>query len=187
VLRPTYPIATPRLLLRPLTEDDLDVVYDIHRRPDVMRYLYELPRTREETKAIIAKRIPNTVLAKGGDELSMAVVLKETGQVIGTAVLKWLSAEHQQGEVGYVLHPDQHGHGYATEAAKALIDIGFRDVKLHRIIGNLDARNTASARVLEKAGMRREAHLVENEFVKGEWTDELIYALLRTEWEQAQQ
>ena len=152
-----------------------------------MRYLYDEPRTREESRALIAKRIPNTVLGKGGDELSVAVVLKESGRLIGTAVLKWLSADHQQGEVGYILHPDHHGHGYATEAARALVDLGFRDLKLHRIVGNLDARNTASARVLEKAGMRREAHLVENEFVKGEWTDELIYAVLRTEWEQAQQ
>lgn len=121
--------------MRPLSTDDADALYAIHSRPEVMRYLYQEPHTRQDIDEIIAKRIPNTVLEHGGDELSVAVVLKETGRLIGTAVLKWTSAEHQQGEVGYVLHPDQHGNGYATEAAKALVEFGFRDAKLHRITG----------------------------------------------------
>ena len=63
-----------------------------------------------------------------------------------------------------------------------MLAIGFDGLGLHRIVGRLDARNRASARVLERLGMRREAHLVENEHVKGEWTDELVYALLAREW-----
>ena len=63
-----------------------------------------------------------------------------------------------------------------------MLRIGFEELGLHRIAGRLDARNEASARVLERLGMRREAHLVENEFVKGEWTDELVYAMLEQEW-----
>ena len=92
------------------------------------------------------------------------------------------SKEHEQGEVGYVFDTAYHGRGYATEAVGALLRLGFEGLGLHRIAGHLDARNTASARVLERAGLRREAHLVENEFVKGEWTDELIYGILRREW-----
>ena len=99
-----------------------------------------------------------------------------------TACLFWRSQEHKQGEVGYVFNPAYHGRGLATEAVGALLRLGFEGLGLHRITGQLDARNTASARVLERAGLRREAHLVENEFVKGEWTDELIYAILRSEW-----
>ena len=74
------------------------------------------------------------------------------------------------------------GSGYATEAARVLVDYGFGEVGLHRIIGRLEARNIASARVLEKLGMRREALLIENEFVKGEWQSELVYAILEREW-----
>jgi RimJ/RimL family protein N-acetyltransferase len=63
-----------------------------------------------------------------------------------------------------------------------MLRLGFEDLGLHRILGRLDARNTASAKLLERLGMRREAHIVENEFVKGEWTDELLYGLLAREW-----
>jgi len=81
------------------------------------------------------------------------------------------------------MHPDHRGHGYATEAAAAMLGLGFEGLGLHRIVGRLDARNDASARVLERLGMRREAHFVENEFVKGEWCDELVYAMLASEWQ----
>ena len=74
------------------------------------------------------------------------------------------------------------GNGYATEAARPLLDWAFGDLALHRVIGRTEARNTGSARVLEKLGMRREAHLVENEWVKGEWQSELVYAILDREW-----
>ena len=81
--------------------------------------------------------------------------------------------------------PATRASGYATEAAREVLRIAFEDVRLHRVVGSLEARNTASARVLEKLGMRREAHLIENEWVKGEWQSELIYALLDREWRAA--
>jgi RimJ/RimL family protein N-acetyltransferase len=86
------------------------------------------------------------------------------------------------GEVGYIVHPDHQGRGYATEVAERLLGIGFEVLGLHRIIGRLEARNRASARVLEKLGMRREAHFVENEWVKGEWQSEVMFAILDREW-----
>ena len=94
-----------------------------------------------------------------------------------------LSREHRQGEIGYILHPDYHGRGLATEAAEVMLRLGFEDLGLHRVIGRLDGRNLASARVLERLGMRREAHFVENEIVKGERTDEIVHAMLEHEWE----
>ncbi|HEX9338943.1 MAG TPA: GNAT family protein, partial [Pseudonocardiaceae bacterium] len=75
--------------------------------------------------------------------------------------------------------------GFGTEVAPTLLRLGFDGAKFHRITGRCDARNVGSYRVLERAGMRREAHLRENEFVKGEWVDELIYAMLATEWHAA--
>jgi RimJ/RimL family protein N-acetyltransferase len=97
----------------------------------------------------------------------------------------WRSAEHRQGEVGYILHPAHERRGYATEGARAMLALGFDGLGLHRIYGRIDARNAASARVLERLGMRREAHLVENEWVKGEWQSELVYAILAREWRDA--
>jgi RimJ/RimL family protein N-acetyltransferase len=102
--------------------------------------------------------------------------------VIGDISLWRTSREHNQGEIGFVLHPDHQGQGYGTEAMRELLRIGFEDVGLHRIVGRCDARNGASARLMQRLGMRLEAHLRENELIKGEWCDELIYAMLATEW-----
>jgi RimJ/RimL family protein N-acetyltransferase len=97
-------------------------------------------------------------------------------------ILHWVSRGHALGEIGYIVHPAHSGHGYATEAAAPLLAVAFDELGLHRVIGRTEARNVASARVLEKLGMRREAHLVENEWVKGEWQSELVYAILDREW-----
>lgn len=182
MLVPDLPLRTDRLVLRAFTADDLDVLYAYRSRPDVTRYLYHGPYDRAAAVAAIERMRVRTALREQGDVLNLALVLPETGELIGDVLLIWTSAEHRQGEIGYVLHPDHAGHGYVTEAAREMLRLGFDGLGLHRIVGRLDARNTASARVLERLGMRREAHLRENEFVKGEWADEMVYALLAREW-----
>jgi RimJ/RimL family protein N-acetyltransferase len=182
VFAPPYPIETERLLLRPYTEDDFDALLAIQSRADVNRWLYSEPRGPDEVRELLRRKIGETALAEEGDTISVACVRRDTGEVIGGCILHWVSREHRRGEIGFIFHPDHHGHGFATEAARPLIDFGFETCGLHRIIGRLEARNAASARVLEKLGMRREALLVENEWVKGEWQSELDYALLEREW-----
>jgi RimJ/RimL family protein N-acetyltransferase len=105
--------------------------------------------------------------------------LAEPG-LIGTVSLQ--IGEHRQGEIGFLFHPDHQGRGYATEAARAMLRLAFEHYELHRVFGRLEPRNLASGRVLEKLGMRHEALLVENEWIKGEWQSEAIYALLDREW-----
>jgi RimJ/RimL family protein N-acetyltransferase len=117
---------------------------------------------------------------------SMGVVLRESGELIGDVVLMWHSAEHRSGEIGYIFSPAHAGHGYATEATRVLLRLGFEDLHLHRIVARLDARNDASAAVARRLGMRLEAHLVQNEWFKGEWTDELDFAILAAEWAAAE-
>jgi RimJ/RimL family protein N-acetyltransferase len=183
VLSPNYPVRTPRLALRPFTPDDLDALHEFHRLPEVARYLYHEPRNRAEVSVLLRGKIASSVLAAENKALCLAAELTATGQLVGDCNLFWLSRAHRQGEMGFIFHPAFQGRGLATEAAAALLWLGFDGLGLHRIIGRCDARNRGSARVMEHNGMRREAHLVENEFVKGEWTDELIYAILRREWE----
>ena len=89
---------------------------------------------------------------------------------------------HRQGEIGFGLHPTHQGHGYAAEAGRELLRVGFEELDLHRIFGRLDDRNVASTRLMERLGLRREAHLIENEFNKGAWESELVYAILQREW-----
>jgi RimJ/RimL family protein N-acetyltransferase len=183
MLRPNYPLRTRRLLLRPYVADDLDALHDIERRAETARYLYNEPLTREATRAVLERRRAMTAIDDEHD-LVLVLVLPMSRHVVGHATLQRVSREHRQGEVGYVLHPDHQGHGYASEAAALMMRLGFEELRLHRIVGRLDARNAPSARVLERLGMRREAHLHENEFVNGEWVDELVYAILADEWRQ---
>jgi RimJ/RimL family protein N-acetyltransferase len=117
--------------------------------------------------------------------VTLAAELAATGELLGDVSLTVGPPEHRQAEIGFTFHPSHHGRGYATEAAAAVVALAFHGYDLHRVYGRLEPRNTASARVLEKLGMRREAHLVENEWVKGEWQSELVYALLAREWHSA--
>ena len=178
----TYPLETERLLLRPFAPGDFDALYAYQSRPDVTRYLYWGPRTQDEVREALEKKLASTAIRSEGDVLSLAVVLKENDELVGDFILHWTSEEHQQAEIGYIIHPEHAGHGYATEAGRILLRIAFQDLGLHRVTGSADARNAASGRVLEKLGMRREAHLVENEYVKDEWQSEVIYAILEREW-----
>jgi len=182
VLAPDYPVRTDRLLLRPLRRDDFEDYHAMNSHPLVARYLYREPRDREATRAQLTERMRFTRIEKEGDRLSPAIVLRETGRLIGQCTLLYTSAEHGQGEIGYLVDPKYHRQGYATETARELLRLGFEGLKLHRIAGRCDARNIGSAGVLAATGMRKEAHLVQNAFYKGEWTDELVYAMLATEW-----
>jgi RimJ/RimL family protein N-acetyltransferase len=182
MLRPTYPIATRRLLLRPYSMDDLEALHAIQSLPEVARYLYWEPRSRDEVREVLARRVRRPTLEVEGETLALAMVLPESGALVGDVNLHWLSRQHRQGEIGFVLHPAYHGRGFAGEAAAVLLRLGFEQLGLHRIIGRCDGRNTASAKVMERLGMRREAHFRQNELVKGEWCDELVYAMLADEW-----
>lgn len=182
MFRPAYPLETERLTIRPFARDDLHALHAFLSREDVARYHYWDARDRAEVAEIIAGRAGLTVLEHEGDRLALAVVERSSQTLIGEVFLIWNSEQHSCGEIGYSFNPDWHGHGYATEAARELLRLGFDEFGLHRIIGRLDGRNKASARVLERLGMRKEGHLVQNEFVKGEWADEIDYAMLRTEW-----
>ena len=178
-------MTTERLVLRLFTPDDFEPLFAIQSRPDVARWLYWEARSPDEVRTSLQYKLRGVALAEDDDCVSLAVVLKDGGELVGDCSICLRSREHRQGEIGFILHPDHHGRGYATEAARLLLEIAFDDLDLHRVVGRLEPRNAASAGVLERIGMRREAHLVENEFVKGEWQSELVYAILRREWRAA--
>jgi RimJ/RimL family protein N-acetyltransferase len=181
-----FPIVTQRLILRPFLLDDLDDLYAIQSRPDVTKYLYWSPRTRDEVREVLARKVGQTGLSRQDDALVLAMTNPgkpgtKTG-VIGEVILWLRSVEHRQGEVGFVMHPDHQGHGFATEATSAVLDLAFGELGLHRVYGRTDFRNEASAALMRRLGMRQEAHFLQNEMFKGEWGDELVFALLEDEW-----
>jgi len=180
---PPFRLETDRLLLRPFAPSDHDALHAIFSREEVVRYLYEGPHDEDEVQRRLDLKITQRSIERPGDILRLAVLLKANGRVIGDVVLSWVENEHRQGEIGFALHPDHQGKGYTTEAARLLLRVAFEVVGLHRVVGKAEARNAASARVMEKLGMRQEARFVENEFVKDEWQSEIDYAILDREWE----
>ena len=182
MFRPERPIETARLTLRPFTPGDFDDLYAYQSRPDVARYLSWDARDRVQVQEALVCQCEETTLSAEGDWLTFAVVWRAAGRVAGEAGLKLISWAHRQGEIGFVFNPDYHGRGLATEAAESLLTLGFDTIGWHRIIGSCYARNLPSVRLMERIGMRREAHFVHNQRVKGQWADELVYAILDHEW-----
>ena len=175
------PIETERLRLRFFVPEDAAAVHAIESREDVTRWLYWPPRSEDEVRAVLARKIAR---ARDAPEtgVAFAVELKAGGALVGYADVSLGEPEHRGGEIGFVFHPDHQGRGYATEAAEALLALAFDVYGLHRVEARAEARNVASVRVLEKLGMRLEGRLVENEWVKGEWQSEAVYGLLAREW-----
>lgn len=169
---------TGRLRLRPFEGRDLDRLTELVADPSVNRYLYSEPRTADEARTLLDDR-----LARDPDEprMDVCVALRLSDEMVGDFVLRW-DPTHRQGEMGGSLLPAHQGHGYATEVYGVLLGVAFDELDLHRVVGRCDARNRASIRSLERAGLRRETHLVENEFVKGDWTSEVVLAQRAEPW-----
>jgi RimJ/RimL family protein N-acetyltransferase len=179
----SLPIETDRLTLRRYLETDYDDLLRLQSDVDVARFLLHDARTPEQVREALAGRLADVPMDTDGQALTVAVIQRETGQHVGEVTLFMNSVEHRTGELGYVFHPESAGRGFATEAAVELLRLGFEELGLHRIIARLDARNTGSMKLLERLGLRQEAHFVKNEFLKGEWTDELVFAMLAEEWD----
>jgi RimJ/RimL family protein N-acetyltransferase len=176
-------VRTERLLLRPLRPADADGLLAYRSRPDVCRYVPFEPMTLADITSRIATQWSRVELTDEGQSLVLGAELAATGELIGDVILFWHSRLHASGELGYVFNPDFAGQGYATEAARAVLGLGFDGLRLHRIIARLDERNGPSARLAARLGLRPEARLVENELFKGQWSNELDFAMLAAEWE----
>jgi RimJ/RimL family protein N-acetyltransferase len=181
-LRPDYPVVTARLELRPLTLADADALLAYRSRADVCRYLPFEPMTRERVTNLLREDLSRTEIDAEGQALTLGVELADARRLIGDVILFFHSREHGAGELGYVFHPDAGGRGYATEACSAMLGLAFDDLGLHRVIARLDARNDTSAHLAARLGMRKEAYFVSNEMFKGEWSDEIVFAMLADEW-----
>ena len=179
---PELPLRTGRLVLRAFVPEDADALHGFHSDAEAVRYVPFAPRTREQTAAVLQRKIAHTALRQEGDLLELAVVRADDEALIGDVLLALRSQLHQTLEVGYLFAPAAGGRGYATEAVRALVELAFTTFGARRVTARLDARNRPSAALLERLGFRLEAHLVENEWFKGELASELDYAVLAREW-----
>ncbi|GAA1860109.1 GNAT family N-acetyltransferase [Brevibacterium marinum] len=185
------PLTTDRLQLRTYRESDAEALLPVMSREDVSRYLLQDPWTAEDAKAEVAKRIPRTGLETESRALALVLETAEglddiEGSIVIGAIALWHDGEStEKAEIGWILDPAAGGHGFATEAAIAVLNLAFDHYGLHRVFAGMDARNTTSAKLAERIGMRQEAHLRQDWWSKGEWTDTLIYAMLASDRQRA--
>jgi len=175
------PIATTRLVLRPFELTDRAAFARLQRTPGIADYLYWETPDDAELDRRLAEKVASTQLHAVDDQLSFAIDLKG-GTFIGNAVLVLTDVGNATLEVGYTIHPDFAGRGFATEAARSLVTLAFECIGAHRVTAKIDARNVASRTVLERAGLRLEGHFLDDQFVKGEWTSEMAFAVLESEY-----
>ncbi|MGW1225344.1 GNAT family N-acetyltransferase [Streptomyces sp. NPDC001478] len=177
-IAPLLPMTTPRLSLRLFTADDADALYAYQGLASVARYLYRPAHTRERSGQVAAERAAQTVWRSDGDKVSLAVCRRDDPALLGEVSLSLADARAAQAEIGWTLDPRHEGHGYATEAAGTLARFAFDTLGVHRLYARLDVENAGSVGVCERLGMRREAHLVENDLDGDRWGSEYIYAAL---------
>ena len=173
-------LSTDRLVLRPLLPTDADAVFAMRSDPIVQRYGSHPPWTDRQTAVAYIERDMGAMAAGNGAQFG--IERREDGAVIGTCTLYALDAQSRHAECGYTLLPSAWGKGYASEATTRLLDWGFDELDLHRVEADIDPRNTASARVLERLGFKHEGHLRERWIVGGEISDSWLYGLLAREW-----
>lgn len=181
-LRPSYPVRTARLALRPLTSADTDDLVAYRALEEVCRFVPFYPMNAARVEERLNGPWATPAILAEGDALTLGVELAKTGRVIGDVVLFFQSVEHKGGEIGWVLHPDHSGHGYATEACHALLHLAFDQLGLHRVVARVIEGNDASLRLAVRLGMRPEAYLISNRFFKGTWINEIDLALVDAEW-----
>lgn len=177
-----HPVETERLILRAWEPGDLEALLGLHGDAERTRYVPFGPRSREEVQQGLARKLTQLELRDPPNGVGFAMVERAGGRFAGELTLSYESREHSTAELGFMLPRELEGHGYATEGAREMLRVGFEELDFHRIAARIDARNTGSAAVLERLGMRHEAHLVDNEWMKGEWTSEDVYAILASEW-----
>ena len=175
-------LETPRLLLRPLQDSDLERFAAYRSDPDVARYQsWESPYTKEQAAAFITamKRVQP---GSPGAWYQLAIERTHQAGLIGDCAFHVLAHDACQAEIGFSLARPYQRQGYATEAVRRLLEYLFDGLGLHRVTATCDAENRASAKLLERVGMRREGHFIENIWFKGTWGSEHLYALLHREW-----
>jgi RimJ/RimL family protein N-acetyltransferase len=178
-----WPVRTQRLSLRPATPADLVPTWRYRKLDSVSRWITRAPQTLEDY------RVP----FETPESLAKTLVIEVDGEVVGDLMLTvedgWAQAEVAeqargvQAELGWVLHPDHAGRGYASEAVRELIRLCFEELGLRRVTANCFADNDASWRLMERVGMRREIYTVRESLHRsGQWLDGMGYALLAEEW-----
>ena len=177
--QPWFPIRTPRLVLREFREGDLADIHAYAAIPEVCRFMEWGPNTPEDSRAALDR-----ALASQGEwpRKHVGLAVEREGVVIGSIRMDLQGEKTADADFGYTMHPDHWAQGLATEASRALLEIAFQTLGLHRVWATCDVENTGSYRVMEKLSMRREAEFRQDKLIRGEWRNSYLYAILADEW-----
>lgn len=174
-------IEAARVSLRHLEKADTAALFEIFSNRKAMRFWSSPPfQKRAEAERLLAE-IHDYWQRK--TLFQWGIALKSDDQIIGTTTLFQLDEKNRRAEIGYILNRRFWGFGYVNEALNALFEFAFGEMNLHRIEADVDPRNAASVRVLEKLGFQKEGYLRERWLVGGEIQDALFYGLLKSDWE----
>ncbi|NFP91312.1 GNAT family N-acetyltransferase [Clostridium sporogenes] len=174
-------ISTERLILKGITPSDVKSMFKYRSNPQIYEFQYLKPQTVQDVENYIYAKtckvpnIPNTWYPLG-------IFIKESDELVGDMGIHFIGPDSLQVEIGYTLSLEYQGKGYATEAVIGVIDHLFNNFNKHRILASVDPRNTRSIALLERIGMRKEAHFKESVWFNEEWTDDIVYAILEEEW-----
>lgn len=174
-------LESERLILRRFRDGDLVPFLAYLNDPLVARYQSWESYTEQQAREVIEKQ-KRLEPGIAGQWFTFAVELKETRALVGHVALKMPEEDERQGEIGFTFSREYQGKGLALEASARVLDYLFTDLCLHRVTAITDCENEKSISLLERLGMRREGHLIENVWFKGKWGSEYLYAILRDEW-----
>src|SRR5512140_1834651 len=172
-------IKTDRLQLRPLQERDLAVFAEYRSDPEVARYQSWSPPFSLYQARQFLQDLRQLEPGAPGAWCQLAVEQRSNTGLIGDCAFQVLPDDDSQAQIGYTFSRSFQKQGFATEAVRGLLGFLFAEYHLHRVIATCDVKNVASARLLERVGMRQEGHFIENIFFKGAWGDEYSYAILQ--------
>jgi RimJ/RimL family protein N-acetyltransferase len=178
---PFTQIQTERLMLRDLQASDAQRIFDYRSRPEVSRFQLWGSESSEKIHSYI-EDLAGTEPGTPGVWYQVGINLLSSDELIGDCGFRVLEAEPRQAEFGIALAPEFQSKGYATEALRALLDYLLVTLGKHRVIGSVDPRNVRSIKLMQQAGMRQEAHFIRSFWFKGEWVDDMILAMLASDW-----
>lgn len=178
---PFKTITTERLALRQLTPTDAHKIYEYRARPEVSRYQCWGIESKAEIKSQI-ESLAVTEPGTPGPWYQIGIVLRLTGELIGDCGFRVVETDPRQAEFGISLDPGYQRLGYATEALRAVLNYLLLEMGKHRAFGSVDPRNLRSIKLMQRVGMRKEAHFVRGLWFRGEWVDDVIFAMLASDW-----
>ncbi len=176
-------LKTERLRLRPVLKSDLEAMHDLHSIPEVDEYnTLGIPKDMDQSQSILDPLL-KAWEQEEIEKYTFVIELLENDAFVGMAALNLRIGKYNSGEIWYKLNPVFWHKGYATEAAKSMLDFGFKHLKLHRIEAGCAIENIGSVKVLEKIGMKREGQKRKTLPLKKGWSDNYEYGILEEEYE----